>query len=102
MAALDGLGVVTHWMYTIPGLNRRVGVWVLKLQSASDTFTVPFLDSTSGAAALTSGHTASAAASNEGVATITVTGGALDQDCVVVTYHGKGRFNYVSRDEDPT
>jgi hypothetical protein len=102
MASLDsGNGLVDVTFSEVRGQRKRVGIWLLTLKSASDTFTVPSLTTTTSARALTSGHTASGSANSSGASTVTVTGGADGEVCVVATLHQAGRHNNLSIDETP-
>lgn len=107
MASLDASGgVISYRALDLASARQYVTIWHLKLQTASDTLTVASLPNTSGVASLTSGITATSSASggDEGVATITITGGspAGGTKCVIATLHRVGRRSNLSADEDPT
>jgi hypothetical protein len=81
--------------------NQMVLIWYLDLQSGSDTFIAPQLDSTSGVASLTAGVSVSNSdADVDGQATIAVTGGSLGTKAIVVTSHVKGFKNSLGIDND--
>lgn len=95
MATLNTLGVISSKFDKVPGRpDQSIGIWVLTLQSAEDTFTVPDLESTSGVGSMTSGISVSAAAnSTAGTSVLTVTGGSFGTIAIVTTLHLRGRVN---------
>jgi hypothetical protein len=86
---------------TIEAARQVIMIWYLDLLSASDTFTAPQLDSTSGVASLTAGITVSNSdADVDGEATIVVTGGVAGTKAIVVTTHVVGFTNNLGIDND--
>ena len=104
MASIDNpFNVVNVKSVSLPGSHQTVMIWEVVLLSSSDTLTVPALSSTSGAKSLTSGVTATnSTASDEGNASVTITGGVKGTKAVIATLHVSGRANVLSQDEDPT
>lgn len=103
MASLQTPGdVISVRFVDVPSLDQVVGIWHLKLRSSSDTLVVPGLLSTDGAENLEATIAVSAGALTEGQTTLTITGGSLGTETLIVTRHRTGFLNNLSRDEDPT
>lgn len=103
MAALQTPGdVISVRAVDLPKLDQTIMIWHLKLRSTSDTLVVPGLLSTSGAENLEATIAVSAGALTEGNTTLTITGGSLGAETVIVTRHRTGMSNNLSIDEDPT
>lgn len=91
----------------VPGFNRTIGIWKLKMLSSSDTVTVPQLDTRSASNDQSSvrvlepatGVTANAAAvvSTTQEHAVTVAGSSVGSDVIMITVHPKGRHNVLAQ-----
>lgn len=105
MASLNnGFNAIVHFE-DVPGLpDRTLGIWRLKMLSASDTVTVPRLDTRSASNDQSSarvikpatGVTVNAAAVSVGEHILTVAGSTEGQEVLMVTLHMKGRNNFLT------
>jgi hypothetical protein len=105
MASLDNSHNAIPRFVDLPGFpERTVGVWRIKAMSASDTVTVPELDTRSASADQSSvrvlepatGVTATAAAASGAENVVTLAGATRDQELIMFTVHFKGRSNSLS------